>query len=339
MSYHYERYFARVTALPWAITPAKLDELQALAGLLARGGRVTDEEIAARFGDASDRTSRGSRSDRGVAVVPVYGTLLYRGDSFSRSSGGVSAEALRRVMTQLAGDEAVTAIVLDIDSPGGSVDGLPEAAAAIRAAAAEKPVVAQVNTDAASGAYWLASQASEIVITPSGRVGSIGVFMVHLDKTRALEQDGITVNEISAGKFKTEGAPWRELEKDSRAFLQGQVDDWYRQFVAAVATGRGITPAKVRETYGQGRMFFAPEALSRGMVDRVATLEETLDRLSGNRRLPLGRGRTSAAVAQGRADRAHLNRMLAEADRRHLDRILARSDRAWLDRLSSGGNS
>src|SRR5690606_37146136 len=133
-----------------------------------------------------------------IAVVPVRGMIEHRSSFFSEFLGGASIEALRAALRAALADPEVAAIVLDIDSPGGTVAGITELAAELRAARSVKPIYAVANTLAASAAYWLASQATEVVATPSATVGSIGVLVVHLDQSRALDQAGITPTIIAA---------------------------------------------------------------------------------------------------------------------------------------------
>jgi signal peptide peptidase SppA len=142
----------------------------------------------------------------------------------------------------------------------------------------EKPIIAHVNSLAASAAYWIAASADEIVVTPSGRAGSIGVYTAHDDISVALEKRGIKRTYISAGKHKVEGNETEPIGKDTLAHIQDGVNRSYSRFVAAVAEGRGTTVGKVEDGYGQGRTFFAEALMDRGMVDRIATLEQTLER-------------------------------------------------------------
>jgi len=279
--YRYERYISHVVRQPWCITPEKLGVLFSLMRLRASGHRLSDGEIAQRLaaegGDMARQT--GARSDGTVAVIPIVGTIAHRADSFSASSGGTSTQRIGAFLRRAVADESVKSILLDISSPGGSVEGVPELAAQIAAAADVKPVVAMANALSASAAYWLGSQATEFVVTPSGMVGSIGVYLLLFDESRWLEKEGVTVNAISAGDNKLEGAPWQALSDESRAFFQSEVDRVYGDFLKAVATGRGVPVATVKRDFGQGRVYSAKEALSRGMVDRIATVEDTLDRM------------------------------------------------------------
>ncbi|MGH7875743.1 MAG: S49 family peptidase, partial [Candidatus Binatia bacterium] len=128
--------------------------------------------------------------------------------------------------------------------------------------------------------YWISSAASELVVTPSGRIGSVGVVAIYPD-TSALEgKDGVTHKIFSAGKFKAEANPYRPLSDEAGAHMQAEVDRYYEMFVADLARHRSVTAAKVKNGFGQGRMVGAQDAVQLGMADRVATLEETIQRLS-----------------------------------------------------------
>jgi signal peptide peptidase SppA len=176
----------------------------------------------------------------------------------------------------------VSAIIIDIDSTGGLIDLVPETAAEVRAARGNgKQIVAIANTMAGSAAYWIAAQADEMVVTPSGQVGSIGVYTIHEDVSKLEERIGIKTTVISAGRFKAEGSPWEPLSRGAQQALQSNVDDLYALFVQDVAAGRGVKTAAVTAGYGEGRMVLAAQALPLKMVDRVETIEQTIIRLGG----------------------------------------------------------
>jgi ClpP class serine protease len=141
--------------------------------------------------------------------------------------------------------------------------------------------VAVANHLMASAAYWIGSAAEEVVVTPSGDVGSVGVFAMHEDWSGALEKEGINISLISAGKYKVEGNPYQPLGEEARAAIQASVDEVYDVFTNAVARNRGVNPAAVRTGFGEGRVVGAQEALKLGMVDRIDTLEGTINRLLG----------------------------------------------------------
>jgi signal peptide peptidase SppA len=177
-------------------------------------------------------------------------------------------------------DDSVAQILLDIDSPGGSVYGVQELAAEI--AASRKPVVAIANSLAASAAYWLGSAASEFHVTPGGEVGSIGVWMAHEDWSKAVADAGVNVTLIAAGQYKVEGNPYEPLSADARKFLQSRVDDYYQTFTRAVAKGRKVGVDAVRGGMGQGRVLGADQAKAEGMVDSIATFDQVVAGMQRN---------------------------------------------------------
>jgi signal peptide peptidase SppA len=276
----YERVIAYVRSTPWAILPSYVQTMVEVLTLRANGIRLSDEEIAARV--AAGRAARGSHGEApkpaSIAVVPVWGVISHRMAAMDdlSSPGGASAEQLTGQIRALANDADISAIVLDVDSPGGSVFGVPELAEEIRAARAKKPIIAVANAMAASAAYWLASQATEFVVTPSGQVGSIGVYTLHEDLSESLKAEGIEISVVKAGKYKIEGNPFGPLDDEARAALQKEVDSYYSMFTKDVAKGRGVDVEAVRNGFAEGRMANAKDAVALGMADRVATLDEVL---------------------------------------------------------------
>jgi signal peptide peptidase SppA len=277
----YERIIREAMQAPWALMPRYCAIIQDILRFRASGGRLSAEELQARLeAEAPRAASGGSRVSGGgaIAVIPIYGVVAHR--TFEASSGMTSAEWISALLRKAVADEEVTSILLDVSSPGGVVSGVPELAAQILAARKDKTVVAICNSLMCSAAYWLGSQATEIVSTPSGYTGSVGVYCLYEDWSQYLENEGIKINAISAGDNKLEGAFWEPMTEETRAFIQGQVDTTYADFLAAVAKGRDSTVANVKKTYGQGRVFDAKEALARGMIDRIATFDDTVSRLA-----------------------------------------------------------
>jgi len=227
-------------------------------------------------------TSRSIRAKGEIAVLPLFGPLTRRASMLTALFGGTSLEKWLAAFDKLVADSAVGAVVLDVDSPGGTVDGVPEAAEHIYKARGPKPIVAVANAWAASAAYWVASAADELIVTPSGEVGSIGVWLMHVDSSKHLEMLGEKVTVIAAGEHKAEWNPYEPLSEEAKEEGQRGVDHYYSMFASAVAKHRGVTPAKVRNGFGKGRMVRAQDALGEGMVDRIATLDQTVKRLGGN---------------------------------------------------------
>lgn len=259
----------------WAILPSKLAEIMAVLAVRAQGERISEAQIQAVMAASRDRAQPRANADM-VAVVPIVGTIAHRADLFTESSGGTSVETIQKNFRAALADPDVSAIVFDIDSPGGSTSGIQELASEIAAARGQKPMTAVANTLMASAAYWLGSAADEVVATPSALVGSIGVIAAHQDASAFFEQEGLKYTLITAGKYKAENNPFEPLSDEGRAEIQKHVDAAYGDFTRAVAKQRGTSVDTVRSDYGQGRVFDAKEAVSIGMVDRVATIDAVI---------------------------------------------------------------
>ncbi len=285
----YTRIIQAVTETPWAIQPAKLAIIRDLVAFRVNGGKLTDEEVAERMAAGRQRASQSAQiyvahgqsrtGGAGVAVLPMIGTIIPRANLFTEMSGGVSVQGFTKAFRRALKDPDVGSIVIDVDSPGGLSDLVDELSHEIYQARGQKPVTAVANTLAASAAYWIATAADELVVTPSGLVGSVGVYAIHEDFSAMLEREGVKVSLIRAGDFKAEGNPWEPLTEEARANIQQRVDEVYDMFVGAVARNRGVTRRQVLDTYGQGRVIGAKEAVKLGMADRVATLDDTVARV------------------------------------------------------------
>lgn len=268
---------------PWAILPAKLAELQEIVMRHVSGEKLDAEEVQARIHGAARPPER--RVDN-VAVLPLFGTIFPRANMMTEYSGGTSAEHFGAQLSRLLDDPTIDAIVLDVESPGGQVGGIGELSKKIFEARGRKPIVAVANHFMASAAYWIASAADELVVSPSGEVGSIGVFAVHQDISEALAQAGVKMSIIKEGKYKAEANPFQPLSDEARDAIQERVSEIYNTFVESVARNRGVEPAAVRNGFGEGRMVGAYQAVSLGMADRVGTLAETIERLFGRNASP-----------------------------------------------------
>lgn len=264
----------------WAIRP------EVMAALGDLDGRQVSDRALAELQAARSKGNGGPQVyGNGVAVVPLQGMITPQASLLALlfGVGGGGLMGFRDQLRQAANNPDVSHVVLNVDSPGGLVDQVPEVAAEIRQAREAKPIVAVANTMAASAAYWLASQAHEVVVTPSGEIGSIGVYQLHKDVSQALAGAGIKPTLIHAGKYKVEGNPYEPLSSDALQSAQQGVDDYYGMFLKDVAAGRGVDVPHVEENYGQGRTMTAQRAVRAGLADRVATLEQTISRLSSGR--------------------------------------------------------
>lgn len=207
-----------------------------------------------------------------IAVIPVQGVLTKNGPKWMGSNYNAIAQAVEKA----SDDPEVAHIVLSVDSPGGEVTGLPEAAATIARAAQTKPVHAFVDGMSASAAYFLSSQANDIHLTTSGDVGSVGVRVMHADVSKMMDDWGVKVTELYSGDFKTEWSPYKPLSDDAKANMQTRLEGMHDTFIQAVTTGRGsrATDEAKAQRFGEGRMFTANEALRLGLVDQVQTAAE-----------------------------------------------------------------
>lgn len=215
----------------------------------------------------------------GLAIIPIHGALLNR---FGGSWGFVTGyQAIRRQMNAALEDDDVKAIVFDVDSPGGETAGCFELAEEMRASRDVKPSIAVVDSLSASAGYALASSATRMVATPSSKIGSIGVYIMHVDFTGSLDQAGIQITYIEAPKdgMKTAGSSYRRLDKRTAEYLQAFVDKSYDEFVALIVENRGLDDAAIRET--EARVFRAEEALALGLIDEVKTPSEAVSTFLG----------------------------------------------------------
>lgn len=308
-----------VVGTPWAIIPDRLDAIIEVLQARLEGAPFTDAHIAERLeaaaATAGERrgpsywsaegdelvewhASAGTSRPRGtVAVIPVYGTIMPRANLMTAMSGGTTVQGIRAAFREALADETISAIVMEFDSPGGQVGGIEELAAEIRGARGRKPIIATANTTMASAAYYLASGADEVVATPSSIVGSIGIIGAHLDYSRQLDAEGVTPTIIRVPDTKASGFQGFEpLSEEGLAEWRQQAEDYYGQFVSAVAKGRGVGVQAVRDGYGKGGVLTAKRAQDAGLVDRVETFDETLRRAAGGR-IPMKVGKQTALVA------------------------------------------
>lgn len=215
-----------------------------------------------------------------IAILPFYGIAVQSTDALHEACGFLSLWHFTQAFHVALADDAIGCIVIDLDSPGGSVYGVMELADEIYRTRASKPIFAFANSLAASGANWIASAASEFYVTPGGEVGGIGVHYMHIDLSKGLEKAGIKTTLIAAGKFKTEGNPYQPLGTNARTAMQKRIDGYYRAFVTTVAKHRNTPESTVRGGMGQGRLLGAELAKHENMVDGIATSDDVVHRLA-----------------------------------------------------------
>lgn len=201
----------------------------------------------------------------GIAVVPVYGVIGKNMDAFDMMCGGCPVDAVGTALDQAIAAKGIKTIIMDFGSPGGEVTGIAEQGNRIAAAVANagKPIYAFVDSQCCSAAYWLASQCTEIVATPSATLGSIGVYVAWFDPSVAMQLAGYKLEMFAAGDHKGMGMPGRPLSAAERDMLQARVDNVYQKFTAAVTSGR----PDVKKSTMQGQTFTGEQSLTNGLAD------------------------------------------------------------------------
>ena len=262
---------ARLFGVPLAIHRPKLDVILAVLG-----PRVGLSDLAAAPG-YSPPTRAMSGSPPGVAVIPIHGTLVRRTVGLEAESGLTSYAGLAAQLDAAIGNPEVSAILLDIDSPGGESSGVFDLADRIRAASQIKPVWAVANDMAFSAAYALASAASRVFVSRTGGVGSIGVIAMHVDQSEKDAQDGVHYTAVFAGDRKNDLNPHEPISSEAHAFLKAEVNRIYGLFVETVARHRGIEASAVRDT--EAGLFFGQAAVAMGLADAVGTFDDALAQL------------------------------------------------------------
>lgn len=278
----------------WALTPAKLDEVSAFVETMMQGGASRWDAATSPAGPAP-ALYRVERD--GTAIIRVEGIIERRANMVANFSGGISTQMLAQSIVDAASDDEVSAIVLDIDSPGGSAMAPAEVADAIMQARKSVPVVAWTGGQMCSAAFWIGSACDAIVAMDTSVVGSIGVAAVHYDRSAADAKDGVTRTVLSAGKYKRIASDEKPLSDEGREYMQAQIDLYYTKFVDAVAQGRGVDAATVLERMADGRIFIGTEALEAGLVDHIGNFELALD-LAREWRSTMSKDKDAQASAQ-----------------------------------------
>jgi signal peptide peptidase SppA len=253
---------------PWSIADShlKLLEMQLIQSYKVGSAEALKEVFNARQASSSTMGS--------VGLIPIQGPIGHRASFLSDYFGWPTTERIGQTFQQFMDDPNVNSIMFDVDSPGGMAVGNEELHQQIMKSKGKKPVIASVKGMAASAAYYIISAADEIVASPSSEVGSIGTVMVHADMSKMYEGAGVDITVIKAGKYKWEGHPYEPLSDEAKNEFQRQVDEHYSMFVNAVAKGRNVSAATVRNDFGQGRMLMAKEALKAGMIDKIGIVNE-----------------------------------------------------------------
>jgi signal peptide peptidase SppA len=260
------RIWNRLNGEPWAITETAL---QTILEIAARENE-SPQAVAAKLGRDLQNTYNVTER-QGIAVIPVTGPLFRYANLFTAVSGASSYELIARDFTTALENPQIKGIILDIDSPGGEVNGVSELANMVYAARGVKPIVAYASGDAASGAYWIASAADEIIVSETSALGSIGVVGMYRGKTNE------SVEIVSSQ------SPHKRLDPQSdegRARLQSRIDSMADVFISAIARNRNVTAEAVQAQFGGGDVLIGAQAVSAGLADRVGALESLITQLS-----------------------------------------------------------
>jgi capsid assembly protease len=249
----------------WAIVPERLDGIQKTLANNAMSNVPLNQEATTSY-----------RIEKGVAIIPITGVLTKRPTLLQAFFGGTSMEAVGNQLRAAVSNPLVSSIVLDVDSPGGTVDGTGDLADIVAEIRKSHPVVAFVDGIIASAAYWIGSQADWVICPNTGEVGSIGVVQSHHDYSGADEKAGVKRSFIYAGKYKTAGSNAAPLSRDDAAYLQAGVDYIYSMFVDAVSKNRNLSVAQIIAT--QGKIFIGEQAKDTGLVDQIGNIDQAINK-------------------------------------------------------------
>ena len=251
----------------WLIQPEALRSMAlAVRAFNERGGQLPQ----------SRPQSPLLRVDNGVGIVSIEGPILRKPDLFARVlMGAVGSDEIGAALSEASQRDDIKAVFLDIDSPGGTVAGTPELAAAVKTINENKPVYAFSSGLMCSAAYWIASQASAVYATPSAQVGSIGVVQAVIDDSAALASEGIKVEVFAVGKYKSIGAPGTPLTDDQRDLINSNLAEIAGEFHAAVLAKKRSIPAEAME----GQTFSGKQAQRFNIAGMVPDRAEAMRRL------------------------------------------------------------
>jgi signal peptide peptidase SppA len=290
---HTEKCLSRHLGV-WAMTEYCLERWPLWFGALhaVRNGHALPDIQARARGQASEEPLY--EVVNGVAIIPVSGPMM-KGDS---KYGGANTVQIRRSIRAAVGDDAVRAILLGVDSPGGTVAGTDELARDIKRADLVKPVHAHIDDLGASAAYWIASQARKVTAGYAAEVGSIGVYAVVEDSSAAAAAQGVKVHVVSTGPMKGALEPGTPVTESQLAYVQERVDEMNQHFKSAILRGRaGITHEQLAQA-SDGRVFGAKEAKALGLIDKVQSFDEAIESMAPRRKFAV-----AASLARFKAGR------------------------------------
>ncbi|MCO1333123.1 S49 family peptidase [Microbulbifer sp. OS29] len=277
------KFWNHAAGEPWAITESALNNILTIASRQ----NESIEVVSAKLGRELDN-SYVTEIREGAAVIPVVGPLFRYANIFTAISGASSYEILAKDFTSALENPDVHSIILDIDSPGGEVNGCAEFASMIFEARGKKPIIAYASGDAASGAYWIASACDQIIASETSMLGSIGVVAVY----RGSKDESVL--EIVSSQ-----SPYKRLDpssKDGKSRLQSRIDDLATVFIESIAKHRGVDPPTVIKDFGGGDVFIGKNAINSGLADDIGSLEQIINEHSNNQNPAKLRGSSFLAL-------------------------------------------
>ncbi len=284
---NYSQIISRITSTPWMMEPKALKMmLEILEAHLT--GAVNSDQVRVRMQDVGDYGSGQTRVGN-IGVLPLYGPIFPKADLMTEMSGATSIEQFQQQFRSMMADPSISAILMDVDSPGGSAALIPEMMSEIHAGREKKPIYSIANTSANSAAYGIASAARKMFASESSQVGSVGTYLVHEDESRKLENEGIDRTVIKAGRFKA--MHLESLTDEMRGQLQDFVDDTNDRFIAGIAKGRQTTVEDIRSNYGEGGVLTPTRATEVGMIDGIGSFDAVVNYIANEL------GGTSSATA------------------------------------------
>ena len=321
----------------WALKGDVLDRAVEVFNRQLIGEKLDPEEIQAIA--AGKAAAREFAVMRGTAIIPITGVIAKGAGMVNNVSQprGTAVESVRAQLRSALSDDEVERIMLHVDSPGGSVSGVADLAGEIRAAAGKKPVTAFIEDMGASAAFWLASQASLVFANKTGAVGSIGVFAVVVDSSKAAEARGLKFHVIRSGPLKGAGGVGDEITDDQLASFQERIDDVFGEFVDDVAAGRDLARDKVLAV-ADGSVFTGRRAKRAKLVDAITDFDGALKRtakLTGGARRPVRSQEQEPIMAQTDAQKAAEAEEALAAKNRQDDAIEAARKEGATDALEA----
>ena len=265
-----------IMSAPWMLAPEQLAEIQAIYQSHLRGDKIDIKGIVAKVA-AQESPVKGYDVIDGAAIITIDGIISKKRTFWSYFFGGSASSEVAQLFSAAMADPAVESILLDIDSPGGTVDGTQELAELIFSYRGQKPIIAWTDGKMASAAYYIGAAADAIYISGDmPDIGAIGVTMLHVDYSEAARKAGVRETDIYAGRYKRIASSNRPLSGEGKAYLQDQVDYVYSVFVNDIARFRNKTVVEVLEKMADGRIFIGRQAIKAGLADGVSARDRLL---------------------------------------------------------------